>query len=115
MEEHRALIDNRSSFKNYRDAFSQAKPPCIPYIGLYLQDLTFINFADDKLEDGVSINFTKRWRQYNAVDKIRLAQTKVYTFEPDNHILEYFAGFQDHKSDDELYNLSLQIKPRGGG
>lgn len=44
--------------------------------GLYLQDLTFINFADDKLEDGENINFTKRWRQFNAVDKIRLAQTK---------------------------------------
>ena len=32
LEEHRSLIDNRSSFKNYRDAFAAAKPPCIPYM-----------------------------------------------------------------------------------
>ena len=45
--------------------------------GLYLQDLTFINMVGDKLEDDKScINFNKRWKQYNTVDKIRLAQTK---------------------------------------
>ncbi len=32
LEEPRQLIDNRGSFKNYREAFSQAKPPCIPYM-----------------------------------------------------------------------------------
>jgi hypothetical protein len=115
LEEHKALIDSKASFKNYRDAFAAARPPCIPYIGLYLQDLTFINFAGETLEDKESINFTKRWRQYNAVDKIRVAQTKAYIFEPDPHVLEYFDGFREHKSDDELYKISLQIKPRGGG
>ena len=45
--------------------------------GLYLQDLTFINMVGDKLEDDKScINFNKRWKQFNTVDKIRLAQTK---------------------------------------
>ncbi len=32
LEEPRQLIDNRGSFKNYRVAFAQAKPPCIPYM-----------------------------------------------------------------------------------
>lgn len=32
LEDPRALIDNRGSFKNYREAFAQAKPPCIPYM-----------------------------------------------------------------------------------
>jgi Rap guanine nucleotide exchange factor 1 len=32
LEEPRALIDCRGSFKNYRQAFSQTKPPCIPYM-----------------------------------------------------------------------------------
>ncbi len=32
LEEPRQLIDNRGSFKNYREAFAQAKPPCIPYM-----------------------------------------------------------------------------------
>ena len=50
--------------------------------GLYLQDLTFINMVGDKLEDDKScINFNKRWKQYNTVDKIRLAQTKYKSFQ----------------------------------
>ena len=32
LEEPRALIDNKGSFKNYREAFARAKPPCIPYM-----------------------------------------------------------------------------------
>ena len=32
LEEHKALIDSKASFKNYRDAFGAARPPCIPYM-----------------------------------------------------------------------------------
>ena len=35
LEDPRALIDNRGSFKNYREAFAQAKPPCIPYMWVF--------------------------------------------------------------------------------
>ena len=44
--------------------------------GLYLQDLTFIEMQPKLLEDGVSVNFTKRWKQFKSVDHIRFAQTK---------------------------------------
>ncbi|XP_065918716.1 rap guanine nucleotide exchange factor 1-like [Dysidea avara] len=114
LEEPRALIDNKGSFKAYRDAFGTATPPCIPYIGLYLQDLTFINMVGDKLEDDKScINFNKRWKQYNTVDKIRLAQTKQYTIDPDHEILIFFRDFENHLPDSDLYKISLEIKPRG--
>ena len=35
------LLNNDSSFKKYREALSQARPPCVPYLGLHLTDLTF--------------------------------------------------------------------------
>lgn len=115
LEEPRALIDNKGSFKAYRDAFGAATPPCIPYIGLYLQDLTFINMVGDKLEDDKTcINFNKRWKQFNTVDKIRLAQTKQYTLEFDYEILAFFNDFEEHLSDADLYKISLEIKPKGG-
>ena len=53
-------------------------PPLPPLLsrGLYLQDLTFIEMQPKLLEDGVSVNFTKRWKQFKSVDHIRFAQTK---------------------------------------
>ena len=46
------------------------------FSGLYLQDLTFLEEQPNKLEDKISINFGKRWKQFKSVDHIRFAQTK---------------------------------------
>ena len=32
LEELSLLIDNSSSFRNYRQALSETEPPCIPYM-----------------------------------------------------------------------------------
>eukprot|EP00731_Ephydatia_muelleri_P024317 Em0016g588a len=112
LEEPRTLIDNRGSFKNYREAFAQAKPPCIPYIGLYLQDLTFIEMQPSLLEDKTSINFTKKWKQFKSVDHIRFSQTKQYTFHPDPEVLSMFGNFEQTLTDEELWQVSNEIKPR---
>ena len=36
------LFAHNMSYKAYRDAIVKIVPPCIPYLGLYLTDLTFI-------------------------------------------------------------------------
>lgn len=67
LKEYCALIDSSSSFRAYRQALSETQGSCIPYIGLVLQDLTFVHIGNpDYLPDG-SINFSKRWQQYNIV------------------------------------------------
>ncbi|EDV28166.1 uncharacterized protein TRIADDRAFT_20966, partial [Trichoplax adhaerens] len=70
IEELSSLIDNTMSFKIYRTALAEAKPPCIPYLGLILQDVTFTILGNpDKLPDG-SINFQGRWKLYTIVKDI---------------------------------------------
>uniref|UniRef100_A0A182TY29 CRK SH3-binding GNRP n=2 Tax=gambiae species complex TaxID=44542 RepID=A0A182TY29_9DIPT len=65
LKEYCALIDSSSSFRAYRQALAETNPPCIPYIGLVLQDLTFVHIGNpDLLPDG-STNFSKRWQQYH--------------------------------------------------
>jgi hypothetical protein len=50
----------------FRSALGEASPPCIPYIGLVLQDLTFVHIGNpDTIED--RINFAKRWQQFNIL------------------------------------------------
>ncbi|KAG0715877.1 Rap guanine nucleotide exchange factor 1 [Chionoecetes opilio] len=68
LKEYCLLIDSTCSFRAYRQALSDSKPPCIPYIGLILQDLTFVHIGNsDTLPDG-NINFSKRWQQYHILE-----------------------------------------------
>ncbi|VDO82185.1 unnamed protein product, partial [Soboliphyme baturini] len=75
LAEHGALVDSSQSFKAYRTALSEAKPPCLPYIGLILQDLTFVHVGNpDYVYDSHwpsqndIVNFSKRWQQYTILD-----------------------------------------------
>lgn len=49
LKEYCALIDSTSSFRAYRQALGETSPPCIPYIGLVLQDLTFVHIGNPHL------------------------------------------------------------------
>ena len=42
------------------------RPPVIPYMGLVLQDLTFVHIGNsDSIKS--KVNFAKRWQQYNIL------------------------------------------------
>ena len=53
------LVSFEGNFRNLRDTLHRCDPPCIPYLGMYLTELSFIeegtpNFTDDGL-----LNFAK--------------------------------------------------------
>ena len=45
------------------------RPPCIPYVGLVLQDLTFVHIGNPDTFDN-KVNFAKRWQQFNILVNI---------------------------------------------
>ena len=107
------LMDSASSFKAYRQALSEAKPPCIPYLGLILTDITFIHLGNPQdLPDG-KVNFVKRWQQYNILDSVRRFKQQLYDIERDEKILDFFHEYEDHLDEDEMWEKSQQLKPRG--
>lgn len=88
LKEYCALIDSSSSFRAYRQALAETQPPCIPYMyiflafhmlvyltfyfrGLVLQDLTFVHIGNSNLLSDGTINFSKRWQQYNIVENMK--------------------------------------------
>ncbi|XP_026480839.1 guanine nucleotide-releasing factor 2 [Ctenocephalides felis] len=114
LKEFCALIDSRSSFRAYRQALAESQPPCIPYIGLVLQDLTFIHIGNsDLLPDG-GINFTKRWQQYHIVNNMKRFKTGSYGFKKNERIIAYFSNFDDYLNEEAMWQISESIKPRGG-
>ncbi|KAM3611630.1 uncharacterized protein V6R79_021747 [Siganus canaliculatus] len=115
LEEYSSLIDSSSSFRAYRAALAEADPPCIPYLGLILQDLTFVHLGNpDMLTTSQSpkVNFSKRWQQFNILDTLRSYQQVRYSIQPDDDITSFFNDFSDHLAEEALWELSLRLRPR---
>ncbi|XP_038130992.1 rap guanine nucleotide exchange factor 1b isoform X7 [Cyprinodon tularosa] len=111
LEEYCTLIDSSSSFRAYRAALAEVEPPCIPYLGLILQDLTFVHLGNPDLIDG-KVNFSKRWQQFNILDSMRRFQQVHYDLKRNEEIISFFNDFSDHLAEEALWELSLKIKPR---
>ncbi|XP_050972973.1 rap guanine nucleotide exchange factor 1 isoform X2 [Labeo rohita] len=111
LEEYCTLIDSSSSFRAYRAALADVEPPCIPYLGLILQDLTFVHLGNPDLIEG-KINFSKRWQQFNILDTMRRFQQVHYDLKHNDDIVSFFNDFSDHLAEEALWELSLKIKPR---
>ena len=114
MEEPRLLMDPSKSYQNFRKAYAEVYAPCLSYLGLYLNDLTFINVGTKSYldEDKVNLNFSKQWTLYQTLKQLDKCRHKDYEFKTDKAVVEFFNDFNDHFSDDALYKLSLQIRPR---
>uniref|UniRef100_A0A4W5Q814 CRK SH3-binding GNRP n=1 Tax=Hucho hucho TaxID=62062 RepID=A0A4W5Q814_9TELE len=111
LEEYCTLIDSSSSFRVYRAALADVEPPCIPYLGLILQDLTFVHLGNPDQING-KVNFSKRWQQFNILDSMRRFQQVHYDLKHNDDIVSFFNDFSDHLAEEALWELSLKIKPR---
>ncbi len=54
-----ALVSSDCRFRVLRDALHRTDPPCIPYLGMYLSDLTFIEEGTPNFTDNGLLNFAK--------------------------------------------------------
>ncbi|XP_069729467.1 rap guanine nucleotide exchange factor 1 isoform X6 [Phaenicophaeus curvirostris] len=111
LAEYCTLIDSSSSFRAYRAALADVEPPCIPYLGLILQDLTFVHLGNPDYIDS-KVNFSKRWQQFNILDSMRCFQQVHYDIKRNDEIVSFFNDFSDHLAEEALWELSLKIKPR---
>jgi len=99
------------SYKNLRDLLHNRQPPCIPYFGIYLTDLVFIDDGNpDKLESGL-VNFEKNYLLYKVIKEIQLYQQTAYLFQPVEDIQNYLLDLRSY-DEKEAYNLSLKCEPR---
>ncbi|XP_028968781.1 ras-specific guanine nucleotide-releasing factor 1-like, partial [Galendromus occidentalis] len=107
-----ALISADGRFRNMRDALHRCDPPCIPYLGMYLTDLSFIeegtpNFTEDGL-----LNFSKMRMIAHVIREIRHFQQTPYKIEQVPKVFNYLLDPGRLMPDEELYRLSLCLEPR---
>jgi hypothetical protein len=67
------------SYATYRHELAGAQPPCIPYIGIYLRDLTYFEEGGGSAGEGL-INFKKKKNVYSVIQIIQKYQKTTYDF-----------------------------------
>jgi len=68
------------SYKMYRQHIKIVSPPCIPFLGVYLKDLTFIEDGNLNLVNGL-INFSKRKQLSDVIQSLLQFQGHVYNLQ----------------------------------
>ncbi|KAJ3521388.1 hypothetical protein NM208_g13312 [Fusarium decemcellulare] len=114
LESMRKVMASTKNFGEYREALHAANPPCIPFFGVYLTDLTFI-------EDGIPsiikktnlINFAKRAKTAEVIRDIQQYQNVGYSLQPVPELQDYILNNMQAAGDvHEMYDKSLQVEPR---
>ncbi|KAL9124420.1 MAG: hypothetical protein Q9217_006248 [Psora testacea] len=114
LENMRKLMSSSKNFAEYRETLHLANPPCIPFFGIYLTDLTFI-------EDGIPgiikrtslINFAKRAKTAEVIGDIQQYQNVPYSLKPVGDLQDYILSNMQAAGDvHEAYEKSLDVEPR---
>jgi son of sevenless len=110
------LINPKGSYKNLRNEIKLHSPPTIPYIGMFLTDLLFIEDGNPDIK-GELINWSKRKLQAEIIRSIQMYQQMGYERviqDFDDPDFENILTELEKKCEnmDTLYDLSLKYEPR---
>ncbi|KAG6336113.1 hypothetical protein ID866_2979 [Astraeus odoratus] len=110
-------IDSGKNFNNYRSTLAKVTPPCVPFIGVFLTTLTFIQDGSKDTLPGNLINFRKRQKASEVIQDIQRWQTIPHHFHPlssvQGYLEESLGKFNDQVDvGDMFWNLSLEREPR---
>jgi len=113
VEELEDLMHYTGSFQKYRKVLDESEAPCLPYFGLFLTDITFIEDGNpDYVHDGL-INFGKQEMLSKVLSKIRFYQNTCELYRWDKNPQFYHKLTNLKKlSEEEAYKLSMKIEPR---
>lgn len=126
------FMDAEGNFAEYRAYLKTIDPPCLPYLGVYLTDLTFIEVKffkilyilkltplflkkegnTDLIGDSKLPNVAKIKIISNVVREIQLFQQTPYCLEKVPIIHDFILQFSDVIDEEELYKQSVRLEAR---
>ncbi|KAK6381336.1 cell division cycle-related protein [Exophiala oligosperma] len=114
LESMRQLISTAKNFSQYRETLATATPPCIPFMGVYMTDLIFIEDGIPSLaKNSELINFSKRTKTAEVIRLIQQYQNVPYNLNPVPDLQDWIAENMRNAGDvQEMYAQSLKIEPR---
>ncbi|XP_017765392.1 PREDICTED: ras-specific guanine nucleotide-releasing factor 2-like [Eufriesea mexicana] len=106
------IVSSDGRFRNLRDALHRCDPPCIPYLGLYLTDLSFIEEGTPTMTEDGLLNFSKMRMIAHVIREIRHFQQTPYKIELITKVTNYLLDPSLLLDEKDLYHKSLEIEPK---
>ncbi|KAF4617443.1 hypothetical protein D9613_005997 [Agrocybe pediades] len=110
-------IDSNKNFTKYRSLMASVTPPCVPFIGVFLSTLQFIQDGNNDNLPGGLVNFRKRQKASEVINDIKRWQALPFNFTPLPNVQAFIKESLDQFSDtrassDHFWHLSLEREPR---
>ncbi|XP_048045183.1 ras-specific guanine nucleotide-releasing factor 2 isoform X1 [Megalobrama amblycephala] len=112
MDKLQKTVSSEGRFKNLRETLKNCNPPCVPYLGMYLTDLAFIEEGTPNFTEEGLVNFSKMRMISHIIREIRQFQQTPYRIEHQPKVTQYLLDKTLIMDEDTLYDLSLKIEPR---
>uniref|UniRef100_A0A669C3B5 Ras protein-specific guanine nucleotide-releasing factor 2b n=1 Tax=Oreochromis niloticus TaxID=8128 RepID=A0A669C3B5_ORENI len=112
MDKLQKIVSSEGRFKNLRETLKNCNPPCVPYLGMYLTDLAFIEEGTPNFTEEGLVNFSKMRMISHIIREIRQFQQTPYRIEHQPKVTQYLMDKTLIMDEDTLYDLSLKIEPR---
>ncbi|XP_038669380.1 ras-specific guanine nucleotide-releasing factor 1 isoform X2 [Scyliorhinus canicula] len=106
------LVSSEGRFKNLREALKNCDPPCVPYLGMYLTDLAFIEEGTPNYTEDGLVNFSKMRMISHIIREIRQFQQTAYKIEQQSKVARYLLVQLNVMDEESLYEASLRIEPK---
>ena len=111
----KAQASSSQAYKAQREALHACKPPCVPYLGMYLTDITFIEDGNKEFvehEGHKLVNFRKCRLLAAVLKEIQIYQQTPYHLTPITYMQMYLMT-EKPPDNEALFQLSLKVEPRG--
>uniref|UniRef100_A0A8C6LLB3 Ras protein specific guanine nucleotide releasing factor 2 n=1 Tax=Nothobranchius furzeri TaxID=105023 RepID=A0A8C6LLB3_NOTFU len=112
MDRLQKIVSSEGRFKNLRETLKNCNPPCVPYLGMYLTDLAFIEEGTPNFTEEGLVNFSKMRMISHIIREIRQFQQAPYRIEHQPKVTQFLMDKTLVMDEDTLYELSLKIEPR---
>ncbi|XP_056427535.1 ras-specific guanine nucleotide-releasing factor 1 isoform X1 [Hyla sarda] len=106
------LVSSEGRFKNLREALKNCDPPCVPYLGMYLTDLAFIEEGTPNYTEDGLVNFSKMRMISHIIREIRQFQQTSYKIDHQPKVTQFLLDTTGVLDEEGLYEASLRLEPK---
>ncbi|CAH8637162.1 unnamed protein product [Schistosoma haematobium] len=106
------LVASDGRFKSMREALHRCDPPCIPYLGMYLTDLSFIEEGALNITENNLVNFCKMRMIAHVIREVQQYHQTPYLITHRQEVTDYLLDPSRLLDEEQTYQASLIIEPR---
>eukprot|EP01103_Thecamoeba_quadrilineata_P006876 TRINITY_DN1660_c0_g1_i1.p1 TRINITY_DN1660_c0_g1~~TRINITY_DN1660_c0_g1_i1.p1 ORF type:complete len:546 (-),score=100.23 TRINITY_DN1660_c0_g1_i1:3-1640(-) len=107
------MMSPERNHKRYRELIHSTEGPLLPYLGLYLTDLMFIDQGNPDKDSEGQINFAKRKMVAEVLLDIQSHQTKSFTLvHAYPRLVAALRKLEEPMPEEDAFKISLRLEPR---